>query len=128
MSKVSLALAASVALLLTGGLRAQEFSHFAVSIGGGFPTPLGDTGTRTDFGWNVRGGAGVNFSPYVGVMVDAGYDSMGINASTLANIGVPGGRLSVFSATLDPIVHLSPKRHFDLYVTGGGGLYHRYQE
>ena len=34
----------------------------------------------------------------------------------------------MFSATLDPIVHLNPKGHFDLYLTGGGGLYHRYQE
>ena len=53
---------------------------------------------------------------------------MGVNPSTLANIGVPGGRMSVFSATLDPIVHLNPKGHVDFYVTGGGGLFHRYQE
>jgi hypothetical protein len=46
----------------------------------------------------------------------------------LNNIGVPGGGLHVFSATLDPIVHLNPKGHVDVYLTGGGGLYHRYQE
>ncbi|PWT84514.1 MAG: hypothetical protein C5B56_15500 [Proteobacteria bacterium] len=122
------ALMAGAVLCLAGGLRAQEFSHLAVNVGAGFTTPLGDTGTRTDMGWNVRGGLGVNFSPYVGVLVDVGYDNLGINSSTLTNIGVPGGRMSILSATLDPIVHLTPKRHFDLYVTGGGGLYHRYQE
>ena len=45
-----------------------------------------------------------------------------------ACLGVPGGDIHVFSATLDPIVHLTPHGHFDLYVTGGGGLYHMYQE
>jgi hypothetical protein len=128
MHKKYLALAVCAGFWMAGGLRAQEFSRFAFGVGAGFTTPVGDTGTRTDLGWNVRAGVGVNFSPYVGLMVNAGYDNVGINSSTLANIGVPGGRMSVFSATLDPIVHLTPKRHFDLYVTGGGGLFHRYQE
>jgi hypothetical protein len=128
MNSKILALAACTGLAIGGGLHAQEFSHFAFGVGAGFTTPVGDTGTRTDLGWNVRGGAGINFSPYVGLMVNAGYDNLGINSTTLGNIGVPGGRMSVFSATLDPIIHLTPKRHFDLYITGGGGLYHRYQE
>ncbi len=128
MNYKTLALMACAVLGAAGGLRAQEFSHFAFNVGAGFTTPVSDTGTRTDLGWNVRAGAGVNFSPYFGVLVNAGYNNLGINSSTLANIGVPGGRISVFSATLDPIVHLTPKRHFDVYVTGGGGLFHRYQE
>jgi hypothetical protein len=53
---------------------------------------------------------------------------MGINSTTLANFGVPGGGLHVFSATLDPIVHLNPKGRTDVYVTAGGGLYHRNQD
>ena len=36
-------------------------------------------------------------------MVNGAYDSMGINSSTLGNIGVPGGRASITSFTLDPI-------------------------
>ena len=36
--------------------------------------------------------------------------------------------MAVFSATLDPIVHLNPRVRVDVYVTGGGGLFHRYQE
>jgi outer membrane protein with beta-barrel domain len=123
-----LALAACAGLWMAGSLSAQEFSRFAFGAGAGFTTAVGDTGTRTDLGWNVRAGAGVNFNPYIGVMVNAGYNNLGINSSALANIGVPGGRMSVFSATLDPVIHLTPKRHFDLYVTGGGGLFHRYQE
>jgi hypothetical protein len=37
---------------------------------------------------------------------------------------IPGGDVHVFSATIDPIVHLTPRSHFDLYAVGGGGLYH----
>jgi hypothetical protein len=29
---------------------------------------------------------------------------------------------------VDPIVHLTPRSHFDLYAIGGGGLYHWYQQ
>jgi hypothetical protein len=61
-------------------------------------------------------------------MIDLGYNSFGINSATLANLGVPDGDLHVFSATLDPTVHLNPRGHLDVYVTGGGGIYHRYQE
>jgi hypothetical protein len=123
-----LAMASCVGFMMVGALSAQEFSRFAFNAGAGFTQAVGDTGTRLDLGWNARLGAGVNFSPYVGLMVNAGYDNMGVNPSTLSNIGVPGGRMSVFSATLDPIVHFNPKGRVDFYVTGGGGLFHRYQE
>jgi len=56
-------------------------------------------------------------------MLDAGYDSMGIGSTTLNNLGFGGGNLSVFSLTLNPIVHLTPKSNVDIYVTGGGGYY-----
>ena len=115
-------------LLLGGILSAQEVSHFAFDIGAGFTQPVGNSGRHLDEGWNIKGGVGYNFSPYVGVLLQADYNSFGINSSTLRNIGVPGGDLHIFSATLDPIVHLSPKRHADVYVIGGGGLYHRNQE
>jgi len=124
----SLALVMSAALLGLGAASAQETNHFAFSIGTGFTTPVGNTGRYVDEGWNVGAGAGVNFSPYVGALIDLDYNTMGINSTTLANFGAPGGGMHVFSATLDPIVHLMPKSHVDVYVTGGGGLYHRQQD
>jgi hypothetical protein len=74
------------------------------------------------------GGGGYNFSRYVGAMIDLGYNRFGINGVTLSNAGFPGGNVSVFSATLDPIVHLNPGHHVDAYLIGGGGLYHLNQE
>ena len=123
-----LLIASCAGLFAAGTLSAQEFSHFGFSVGAGFTQGRGDAGRNLDMGWNVRAGAGVKFNPYIGVMVDGAYDNMGITSSTLATVGAPGGRVSIASFTLDPIVHVTPKSHVDFYITGGGGLFHRYQQ
>ena len=112
-----------ILVTVAGTLSAQEFPHFAFSAGAGFTSPVGTTGDNLDVGWNVRAGVGYNFVPWVGVMANFGYDNMGINSTNLTNLGVGGGTVGVFSATLDPIVHLTPKSKVDFYVTGGGGYF-----
>jgi hypothetical protein len=124
----SLVLLVGAGLLSLGVAAAQETSGFAFNVGAGFTTPVGNTGRYTDVGWNAGAGAGYNFSPYVGALIDLDYNRMGINSTTLADFGAPGGGMHIFSATLDPIVHLAPKSHVDVYVTGGGGFYHRQQD
>jgi hypothetical protein len=115
-------------LLLAGLVSGQEVQRFSFEVGGGFTQPVGETGRHLDEGWNIRGGAGFNFSQYVGAMVQLDYNRFGINGTTLNSAGFPGGDVNVFSATLDPIVHLTPRGHFDVYLIGGGGLYRRTQE
>jgi hypothetical protein len=117
-----------LALFVAGAAVAQEVPRIAVSGGAGFTTGVGDAGERLDTGWNIRGGVGVNFSPHVGVMLDLGYDSMGIKSSELNNLGYGGGNLNVFSATVNPIVHLAPRSKADFYLTGGGGYYRMSQD
>lgn len=126
--KHKLAFAAIFGLIFTASSFAQETSRFTFDLGAGFTNPVGGSGRRFDEGWNLQGGFGVNFVPWVGAKIDLAYNSFGINSATLANIGVPGGSVNVFSATLDPIIHLNPHGNVDVYLTGGGGLYHRYQE
>ncbi len=123
-----LTIGASILFLFTAVVSAQEFSRFTFDGGAGFTSPVGNTGRQLDTGWNVQGGAGVNFSPYAGVMLQLQYDRMGVNSLTLNNLGFPGGDLSTFAATVDPVVHLTPKRHADVYLIGGGGWYRRNQE
>jgi hypothetical protein len=53
---------------------------------------------------------------------------MGMNGTALGTSGFPGGDIHVFSATVDPIYHLTPGRRFDVYAIGGGGLYHWSQQ
>ena len=123
-----LAFASCLFALIGGTAIAQEVSPFSFNIGAGFTEPVGNTGRHLDMGWNLEAGGGFNFGPYLSAMLDLGYNHMGINSGTLDAIGVPGGLVTVFSATVDPVIHLTPHGRFDIYITGGGGLYHRYQE
>jgi hypothetical protein len=124
----NLALIAGLAAVSVSSVLAQESSRFTFDIGGGFTNPVGNTGRNLNEGWNVQGGVGLNFNSYIGAKIDLGFNDFGINSTVLNNIGVPNGDIHMFSATLDPIVHLNPKGHVDFYVTGGGGLFHRTRE
>lgn len=124
----NLLLASGVGLLLVGALNAQETPRVAFNIGAGFTNPVGETGTRLNTGWNFDAGAGFNFGPYVGALVQFNDSQFNINGTTLNNLGFPGGDVNVWSLTLNPIVHTHPRGPLDLYFIGGGGLYHWRQE
>ena len=115
-------------LLCIGTMSAQEVSHFSFELGGGFTQTVGNTGRYLNDGWNIQGGVGYNFSPYIGVMGELGYNAARLQRRHVRKPSdYPGGGVNVLSATIDPIVHLTPRSHFDLYAIGGGGLYHWYQ-
>jgi opacity protein-like surface antigen len=118
----------SLGLLGACAMHAQEFQRFTFNAGAGFTQPVGNTDRHLDVGWNAGVGAGMNFTSHLGAMVQFNYNSMDINSRTLSNIGVPGGDVQIWSLTLDPRVHLTPKGPVDFYLVGGGGLYHRRQE
>ena len=122
-----LALVCGIAAVAAVTANAQETRHFSFSAGAGFTTPVWDAGSNLDMGWNVKASGGVNFNRYVGADLNVGYSSMGINSSTLANLGFGGGNVNIFSATVDPVVHLNTRGRFDVYLTGGGGYYRYYQ-
>src|SRR5712692_1053367 len=121
-------LASGVALLSMCTLNAQEVSPFAFNVGAGFTQPVGNTGRHLDTGFNFDVGAGYNFHPHVGLLAQFNFNQLGINSGILNNVGVPGGDVRLWSATLDPIVHLNPRGPMDVYLIGGGGLYQRTQE
>ncbi len=116
------------AVSVVGANAQEESSHFAFHIGAGFTLGVGRTGTFPDTGWNTSLGFGYNFNSYVGAMINVNDSTLGINSTTLSTIGVPGGNINMLTATLDPVIHLTPRSHFDLYVTGGGGMFRRYQD
>ncbi len=110
-------------VLASATLQAQEVSRFSFDVGGGFTAPVGTVGNNTDYGWGLKAGAGVNFNSHLSLMANVGYDSLGISSGSLGTIGVNGGNVNIFSARLDPVLHVGSYHHADFYVTGGGGLY-----
>lgn len=106
-----------------------ENSKFTFDLGAGFTESVGATRTELNkTGWNIGGGAGYNFTKNIGMMADLNYTSLGINGATLGSFGAPGGNVGLFTAMLDPIVHVSPFHHVDFYLTGGGGMVRQRQE
>lgn len=101
----------------------QEIPRFAFDVSGGFTQPRGRFGGKTDMGWNANAGVGYNFSSYVSLMGQFGYNDLSVNSATLNNLSFPDGSVHVMSFTLEPVVHLVPRSPVDVYVTGGGGLY-----
>jgi hypothetical protein len=119
--------AIGIGIVLAGALCAQEVPRFTFNLGAGFTSPVGGASDRLKTGWNMQGGAGVNFNSRVGALVQFNYNGLGINDRTLAAFGMPDGDVSLWSLTLNPIVHLNPKGPVDFYLIGGGGLYSRTQ-
>jgi hypothetical protein len=126
--KMKLLFVLAITTLTFSPLSAQEHHLLIVDAGAGFTQPVGNTGRHLDTGWNIRGGVGLNFSQYLGAILQVDYNSFGINSTTLSRAGFPGGNVNVFSATVNPILHLTPRGRFDLYLIGGGGLYRRTQQ
>ena len=113
---------------MAGMMAAQEVPRFAFNVGGGFTQPVGGTGRRLDTGYNLDAGAGINFHPNFGAMLEFNFNDMNVNRNTLNVLGYPDGTMRMWSITLDPIIYLHRGRPFGAYLIGGGGLYHRSQE
>jgi hypothetical protein len=103
-----------------------QIPRFTGFVGGGFSEPVQEIGSRLNVGWNATAGAGVNINDHFGMLVDFMFNDFGINQTALANAGAPNGSTRFWAFTLDPIVHLaSVESRGDVYLTGGGGIYHR---
>jgi len=107
---------------------AQEMPRATFNIGGGFTNPMQSTRDKLDTGWNISAGAGVNLHPNFAVMAQFNYNAFDVNTATLNSIGFPNGTVRIPSATLNGVIHTSPRGPVDLYFIGGGGLYHWHQE
>jgi len=127
-SMKSISLALGLGLLMVGVLSAQETPRVAFNLGGGFTQGVGGSGRRLNTGWDLDGGIGFNFNPYIGLMGQFNFNQLDINRAELDALGFPGGDVSMWSVTLDPVVHTNPRGPVDVYFIGGGGLYHRRQE
>ena len=117
-----------VPILFAGFLQAQEVPRFSFNAGAGFVQPVGRTSDRLDTGYSLGAGAGINFNSTLGARLEFNFNGMGVNRTTLDELGFPGGDVKLWSLTLNPVVHIHRTGPVGLYFIGGGGLYHRSQE
>ena len=103
----------------------SRFGAFTGFVGGGISEPVSDIGRRLDnHGWNVPPAAGVS-GKRVGLMLDFMFNQFDINRDTLDQVQAPNGTTRFWAFTLDPVIHVNRESPVDIYITGGGGIYHR---
>jgi hypothetical protein len=119
-------IASCLALCCLAAISAIAQPRFTGYVGGGPSVPLNPIASRIDTGWNVSAGAGVT-GRQAGILLNFIYNENAINQGVLNQIGAPNGSTRIWGFTLDPVVHLNPRREgsVDFYITGGGGIYHR---
>jgi hypothetical protein len=104
------------------GFAQMQFTGF---VGAGPSVPLNPLASHTsNVGWDISAGGGIT-GKHVGIMLDFLYNDTGINGSTLSQVGAPQGNVHTWGFTLDPVFHVTQEGPVDIYVTGGGGIYHR---
>jgi hypothetical protein len=119
-----LALLGAGALALSQPALAQTH-RFTGNIGGGFTEPVYDLGTRLNTGWNVTAGAGVNLTNRFALMGEFLFNDMNVNQTALNNVGAPDGSTRIWAFTLAPKVNVFKESRANVYLIGGGGVYHR---
>jgi hypothetical protein len=111
----------------------SRWSHLAFEAGAGFTAPVGNTahGWET-YGYNIRVGAGWNFTKHFGTLIEYQWNRDKIPGSTLTALAEANGltqplngNVNVWSFTIDPIIYMPVTHTLGGYVTGGGGFYRK---
>jgi hypothetical protein len=110
------------------------FSHgIAFDLGAGFNAPIGNDTSKNDggpfitWGGNLTAGAGLRFSQRLSLLGEFQFIDDKLPASFIAEAGdgATNGDAHIVALTAEPALELLPKRTYDIYLTGGGGYYHK---
>jgi hypothetical protein len=110
-----------------GGEHHGAFSgnRIALEFGGGFNAPIGNDTPYITWGGNFTAGGGLNFSRRFSLLGEFQFMDDKLPGALVAAGGGTGGDAHIFSLTVDPVIDLFPKWNNSVYVTGGGGYYHK---
>jgi Outer membrane protein beta-barrel domain len=104
--------------------RGSIYSRMAFEVGGGFNSPAPDSPDIT-WGGNFTAGAGYRFNHILSTLIEYQFISNKLPGTLIAQAGSTGGNAHIWSFSAAPVVDLTPKRSFDVFVTGGGGFYRK---
>jgi len=105
----------------------DRFSRLSFELGAGFNAPVGNDIPYITWGGNFTLGAGRQFTPHVGALVEYQFIDDKLPGAFLSAVGTPGGDSHIWSFTVDPIVYLHPadQKGWNAYAVGGGGFYRK---
>jgi len=108
---------------------AQDEGHrWTANVGVGFTPLVGALDRRLDNGWNISFGAGYHFTSRFSMGVQAMYNGLSVNSSTLRQLAVPDGNARIWAITAEPRLTFARRYKFTPYVVGGVGYYRRVVE
>jgi hypothetical protein len=119
----------------------SPWSKLAIVAGAGFTAPVGNTthggpdypnSIGETYGYNIKAGAGWNFTKRFGALLEYNFNRDKIPGDTLTELangsGLDqplGGNVNTWSFTINPIIYQPFTKKFGGYVTGGGGFYRK---
>jgi len=98
---------------------------FTGEIGGGFNAPIGNDLPYITWGGNVTAGAGLRFNKAFSLLGEFQFIGNKLPGAFINAGGGQGGNAHIISITAAPVIDLFPKRTNSIYLTGGGGYYHK---
>jgi len=104
-------------------------SQLAFEAGGGFNAPIGNDLPYITWGGNFTVGAGLHLNKRFAVLGEFEFFDNKLPGSFIAAVNGggsgQGGNAHIIALTLNPVIDLFPKKNNSIYVTGGGGYYHK---
>jgi len=109
-----------------GGYHSHSpFGHLTFEAGAGFNAPIGNDTPYITWGGNFTGGAGFRFSPRFSTLLEFQFLDDKLPGAFVASGGGTGGDAHIIALTGEPVFDLFPKSANGVYLTGGGGYYHK---
>jgi len=115
------------------GRRHMKSQGIALEFGGGFNAPIGNDTSSNEggpfitWGGNLTAGAGLHFSQNVSLLGEFQFIDNKLPGAFIAEAGAgaSNGNTHIIAITANPVVDLFPKSTNSVYLTGGGGYYHK---
>jgi hypothetical protein len=99
--------------------------RLAGEFGLGFNAPLGNDLSAITWGYDISAGAGLHLSPHLSLLGEFQFIGDKLPGRLMAAAGANEANTRIVSLTVNPVVDLFPRRATSIYLTGGGGFYHK---
>ena len=107
------------------GSHPSRFKQWAFLAGAGFSAPIGNATPYITWGGNFTVGAGLHLAKDFTLLGEYQFMDNKLPGAFIAAGGGTGGNTYINSLTIAPVIDIFPKARTGVYLTGGGGWYHK---